>query len=637
MDERFRLSRTSIAAISFGLFTLTWLVFGQTLQHEFINYDDPNYVYQNPVISAGVSASAFLWAFTHIHAQNWHPLTTLTHMLDCQLFGLRAAGHHFTNVLLHSTAAVLLFHLLRGITSATWRSAFVAAVFAVHPLRVESVAWVAERKDVLSGVFFMLTLASYFAYARHQSLRSYLLVLLTLACGLMSKPMLVSVPFLLLLLDYWPLQRCRIGRVARHSREANTTIHAREASVPWLLGEKLPLLAISTVSCVATLIAQKQYIGSGEDLPVSARLINAATSYVAYLRQMFWPTALVPFYPHPEHGVPMAELVLAIALLTAVTAIALALRKTRPYLAVGWFWYVGMLVPVIGLIQVGWQARADRYTYLPQIGLSIAFTWLVADVVKRRRIPRGVVGAVGALIISALASAAFVQTRHWRDSETLWRRTLAVTPDNDVAQNNLGIVLAARGRPEEAMQHYVAALKLRPDNVPAHINVANLLLSRGDTQGAIEHLRRVLELEPENAEAGNVLGLVLLRERDLAGALAQWNDTLHRNPDNGNAMANLAWVYATAADSNIRSGAKALQLAQRSVELAGSRNALVIRTLAAACAESGRFDDAITHAKRALQLAHAENNAPLVAELDATIRLYESHTPLRDPSLVQKN
>src|SRR5580704_10167611 len=400
-------------AICIALAGLTWLIFGQTLWHDFVNYDDPRYVYENTRITGGLSISGIAWAFTHIHSLNWHPLTTISHMLDCQLYGLKAGWHHFTNVLLHTLATILLFRALEQMTGAVWRSAFVGAVFAIHPLRVESVTWIAERKDVLSGVFFMLTLLAYVCYVRSPRVGRYLVVVFLFVCGLMSKPMLVTLPFVLLLLDYWPLARIK-GQFGKR------------------VLEKIPLIALSAVSSIITFLVQKGAVGRAEDLPILERINNAVVSYVLYIWQMLWPVNLAVFYPHPENRLPFWETASCLLLLICITAVAIGLRKQRPYLVTGWLWYLGMLVPVIGLVQVGWQGRADRYTYLPQIGLYIAATWGVADVTALYRYQRATLSAAAVALIGALSLCAWVQTSYWRDSERLFRHALAVTTNNDV-------------------------------------------------------------------------------------------------------------------------------------------------------------------------------------------------------------
>jgi protein O-mannosyl-transferase len=600
--------------VCIALAALTWLVFGQTLWHDFINYDDPRYVYENTKITGGVSLSGVAWAFSHIHSMNWHPLTTISHMLDCQFYGLRSGWHHFTNVLLHTIAVILLFLALQEMTGAFWRSAFVAAVFAIHPLRVESVAWISERKDVLSGVFFMLTLLAYVYYVRLPSLRRYLVVVFVFACGLMSKPMLVTLPFVLLLLDYWPLHRIR--------------------GLWWKrVLEKIPLFMLSAFSSIATFVAQKGAVGWTEQLPIWERTNNAVVSYVVYIGQMLWPVRLAVFYPHPENRLRLWEIILSFILLICITVIAITLRKRRPYLITGWLWYLGMLVPVIGLVQVGWQGRADRYTYLTQIGLYIAVTWAAADLTALWRYQRIIVSTAAMLVIGALSWHASVQTWYWRDSETLFRHALAVTTNNDVAQNNLGIVFLRQGKLDEAISLLQAAVDLRPDNSPAHENLAKALLQKGDVANALIHYQKLLELQPDNIEVHNIVGTVLIQQGRIRDGVDEWEKVLAIQPDNGNAMSNLAWVFATSPDDSVRDGTKAVQLAEEAQRISGHRIPIIFRTLAAAYAESGDFSRAIQTAQQGIELASSQGNPGLASELQGNIALYQEQRPLRDPSL----
>ena len=523
--------RTTSSWIIFGvcicLALLSWAVFGQTLGYDFVNYDDPRYVYQNTRITNGLIAG-IPWAFTHVHAENWHPFTTITHILDCQLYGLGAGGHHSTNVLLHTIGVILLFIVLRQMTGAFWQSAFVAALFAVHPLHVESVAWIAERKDVLSGVLFMLTLLAYLRYARAPSTRRYFVVLGVFALGLMSKPMLVTVPFVLLLLDYWPLRRIKDER---------TSIGRQLLS---LIVEKVPLIALSAGSSIVTFLAQRGALGWTEQLPILSRINNAIVTYVIYLRQMFWPLNLAVFYPHPESRLPSWEIVVAMTLLVVITIATVTLRRTAPYLFTGWFWYLGMLVPVIGLVQVGWQGHADRYTYLPQVGLYIALTWAIADLTASWRHQGLALGVLGSVIIGALTWTAWTQTAYWRNSETLFTHALAVTGKNDVAENNLGIVFLEKGQLDEAISRLQAAVDLRPENGPAHNNLAKALLQKGRLPEAMAHYRKFLDIEPANVEAHNIVGTALVQQGHIREAIEQWQDALANEPENGNAASNLA-------------------------------------------------------------------------------------------------
>jgi tetratricopeptide (TPR) repeat protein len=600
---------------------LTWIVFGQTLWHDFINYDDPRYVYENTKITGGLSLSGIAWAFTHIHSMNWHPLTTISHMLDCQLYGLKAGAHHFTNVLLHSIAAILLFLALQYMTGAFWRSAFVAAVFAIHPLHVESVAWIAERKDVLSGVFFMLTLLAYVHYARAPSIWRYLMVVFVFALGLMSKPMLVTLPFVLLLLDHWPL-----GRIREEGSNVGRQLFK-------LAVEKIPLIVLSAVSSVVTFVAQKGAVGETEQLSVLARINNAVVSYVAYIWQMLWPVRLAVFYPHPENRLPLWEIIASLLLLICLTVLAIAVRKQRPYLITGWLWYLGMLVPVIGLVQVGWQGHADRYTYLPQIGLYIAGTWAFADLTASCRSRRVLLGAAALLVIAALSCSAWIQTSYWRDSETLFRHALAVTANNDVAENNLGIVFLRQGKVDQAISLLQAAVDLRPDNSPAHENLAKALLQKGQVADALVHYRKLLKLQPDNIEVHNIVGTALIQQGRIREGVEEWQKVLAIQPDNGNAMSNLAWVFATSPEDSLRDGAQAVQLAEQALRISGGRIPVIFRTLAAAYAEKGMFAQAIQTAQRGIELANGQGNSRLAAELQTNIGLYQDGKPLRDLSL----
>jgi hypothetical protein len=388
-----RKDRWLVFGICVFLGAITWLVFGQTLRHDFVNVDDTEYVLKNVEVARGLTSEGAVWAFTHFHVSNWHPLTWISHMLDCQFFGLSPGGHHLTNVLLHMATAICLFLVLRQMTAALWRSAFVAAVFAIHPLRVESVAWVAERKDVLSGLFFVLTIGAYVRYARRPSRAGYAAVTVLFALGLMCKPMLVTLPFVLLLLDYWPLNRVGNRNFLQVLRR--------------LVLEKLPLFALAAASGLVTLFAQKGVIQPFASISFPVRAANAFISYVAYLRQLFWPSNLAALYPFPSGGIVVPG-ILSLILLAGISLGVFVLRRRYPYLVTGWLWYLIMLGPVIGILQVGIQARADRYTYLPQIGLYVLLAWAVADLCVRWRYTR-LVPVILALI---LLPAIYLTARH---------------------------------------------------------------------------------------------------------------------------------------------------------------------------------------------------------------------------------
>jgi len=695
-----------IVAICAVLVGITWLVFAQTVRHQFVTYDDPQYVYANPDISAGVSPGGISWAFTHTVAGNWHPLTTISHMLDCQLYRLNPAGHHFTNVLFHTIAVVLLLLVIRQMTGSLWRSAFVAVLFAIHPLHVESVAWVSERKDVLSAVFFMLTLGAYVRYVRAPSVTSYLLLLLLFALGLMSKPMLVSVPFVLLLLDYWPLGRTTNVGFSRTSK------WQAPSSIQWLVirrlvAEKVPLFVLSGLSSAVTLFTQFRSTDTMSELPLSWRLSNAALSYVAYIWQMFWPVQLAAFYPHPNDELNLWQVLLAIVFLIAISLLAILWRKERPYIFTGWFWYIGMLVPVIGLVEAGEQGRADRYTYLPQIGLYLLIAWGIADLMisimtrkthprlvttgrqpparKARKSPanrqqargsnpgiryQALCAATAAMIIMLLSWRAFVQTSYWKNSEVLWKHTLDVTKDNDVAENNLGhffmelgdvdgaiprferalqirsrnsaahynsgsaliennlgAILAKKDRLNEAIDHYHKAMRLRPGYGDPYLNLGNALFQQGRMGDAIAQWQQAHATESKDARFHSALANAFLKARLRKDAIAEYEYAVRISAQDPLPRNNLAWLLATSSDSSIRDGSRAMQLANQAVRLSDGKDPTYLRTLAAACAEAGLFAEAKETAGRALREAEIGGNSSLGNALRDEIALYELGLP----------
>jgi protein O-mannosyl-transferase len=596
--------RWRVAGICAGLVALVWFVFGQTIRFPFINFDDPEYVYEVPEIDSGLTLHNIQWAFTHWPSTNWFPLKNISHMLEFQFFGFNPGAFHFTNVFLHALATLLLFLLLWRMTNASaartsiWRSAFVAAIFAIHPLRAESVVWIEERKDVLSGVFFMLTLAAYLHYTRKPSIGRYLTMLILFAAGLLSKPMLVTTPFVLLLLDYWPLQRNQKSEVQTWLR---------------LVAEKIPLFILSVADAILSAGGIAQAHSAADQLPFLARIGNAFVSYFVYIWQMIWPANLGVFYPYPQNGWPIWQVTAAAAILVAITIVIFASRRYYPYLFVGWLWYLSMLLPVIGIIQVNLQSHADRYTYLPQIGLYLIIAWGVTDLLKtpnaQRPTPnvefrgsylafdvrRSAFGVFCVAIVLALAFVARVQASYWRDSETLWSHTIAVTKDNYFAHASLADLLMRRGRVNEAIEHSEEALRIRPGDADAQNNLGLALLQTGDLKRAVAHLQKALEIDPGHM----------------------------------NAEANLAWVLATSPDQSTRDGAKAMQLAEDVAQRAGHPNAIVLRTLAASYAETGRFDDAIQTAQDAITVAKATGNEGLAADLERNIAAYRLNQPIR--------
>lgn len=570
--------RWLIAGICAGLAAIVWFVFGQAIRFPFSNFDDPEYVYEVPEINSGLSLHNLTWAFTHWPATNWFPLKNISHMFEFQFYGSNPGLFHLTNIVLHAATAVLLFLVLRKMTGADWRSAFVAAIFAVHPLRVESVVWIEERKDVLSGVFFMLTLAAYLHYARKPSVARYLTMSILFAAGLLSKPMLVTTPVILLLLDYWPLQRMKNSR-----------------DLWMLILEKVPLFALSAAGSFLSAGGIAAAHGAADQLPFLARIGNAFVSYFVYVWQMIWPANLAVFYPFAQNGLPLWQPIAAAGTLVLITVAVFALRKSRPYLFVGWLWYLAMLLPVIGIIQINLQAHADRYTYLPQIGLYLIIAWGVADLLMNRRFRSQVATAAAVIVILTFAFVARVQAGYWRDSETLWTHTIAVTKDNYFA----------------------------------HASLADLLMRRGRVNEAIEHSEEAVRIRPTDTDAQNNLGLALLQNGDPKRAVAHFEEALAVNPGHMNAEVNLAWVLATSPDDSVRNGARAVALAEDVLNRAGHANAIVLRTAAAAYAEVGRFDDAIKTAQQAIEISRATGNEGLVGDLERSIAAYRANQPIR--------
>ena len=458
-----------------AVLTLTTIaVYYQVCTYDFVNYDDNAYVYKNPNIQSGITPKAIKWAFTTGYACFWHPLTWLSHILDWQLFGPKAGGHHLTNLIFHIANTLLLFIVLKQMTHAFWPSAFVAALFALHPLHVESVAWVSERKDVLSTFFWMLTMAAYLRYTKHPSFIRYLLVLLTFALGLMAKPMVVTLPFVLLLLDYWPLDR--FNAVISPKRKKVS----KKYSLAYLFIEKVPLFAMSLASCIVTFIIQKKggAIHTGENYTFLIRLANASISYLQYIIKMIWPTRLAFFYPYLGQNVSVLYAIISAALLLSVTILILRFAANNRYLVTGWFWYLGTLVPVIGLIQVGGHAMADRYSYITLTGLFIIIAWGLPDLLAKWRYKKIALTLSALLIILAMTICTHLQLRYWRSSLTLFQHALDVTRDNYMAHFCIAEPLREQGRLDETIYHYSEVIRLRPGHFDAQINLAYAFANR---------------------------------------------------------------------------------------------------------------------------------------------------------------
>jgi protein O-mannosyl-transferase len=581
-------------AICLGLIALTWVIFGRAIGFDFFNYDDSFYVYQNPSISNGLTRVGFAKAFTHPLVGNWHPLTSISLMLDAQLFGLSAGGYHFVNLVLHTIAILLLFSALRAMTNATWRSALVAALFAIHPLRAESVVWISERKDVLSGVFFVLALGAYYRYARKPpSLGAYLVVAATLALGLLSKAMLVTFPFLLLVLDYWPLGRFTFSPVTAtdKARERPAT-----ATTSWLLLEKIPLLVLIVAISVATILAQEQALNAAHDWPLRWRVDNALMTIWVYLRQMVWPVHLAVFYPHPKESLPLWAVAGSLVSVLIVTIGGFVVRRKYPYLVAGWLWYLGMLVPVIGLVQVGWQAHADRYTYLPQIGIYLAIVWGTTDLTFGWRARKPILGCAAALIITLLMAVSWRQVGYWSSSVRLWRHTLAVTRDNDVAERGLGTELLRLGQVDDAIAHDRAALRIRPHDANGLTNLANALLQKKEYSEAIEHYHEVIGARPNDSEMRRNLGKALYQSGAVDQGMAEFRTALRIRPGDSDAAYSLGNAFLEKGDAK-----EAISYFRKSIE-SDQKNVPAHYNLAIALQRNGQLEEAIAEFRQTFQL-----------------------------------
>jgi tetratricopeptide (TPR) repeat protein len=596
-------------------------VYGQVYTHGFVEFDDPGYVTDNPVVRRGLTLAGVRWAFTTGHMGSWHPLTWLSHLLDVQLFGLNAGAHHLVSVALHLANTLLLLAVWRRMTRALWPSFAVAALFALHPLRVESVAWISERKDVLSTLFWFLTLWAYARYVEARSPRWYAAMLAFFVLGLMAKPMLVTVPFVLLLLDFWPLGRIAFpGSGSRVSgprfspappvsrKPANSGPRTRDPGLgSAVFVEKLPLFAIAGLFSAVTYVTQLQSgaVTAVGSLPIDVRVANALVAYVRYLAMTVWPVDLAVLYPY-DTNLPLWQPAGASLAIGVVSLVVLRGARRHPYALVGWLWYLGTLVPVIGLVQIGNQALADRYTYVPLIGVFLILAWGGQSLLTRWRIPPPAVRAVVSLAIGAYAAVAWAQVRLWKDGETLLSHTTRVTRANAVAHNNLGVALTAQDRIDAALEQYLEAVRINPDYADAHNNLGNALRAKGRVAEAIEHYEQALRLNASFPDAHYNLGISLAQTGRLEEAIGQYREALRLKPEYPEAHNNLGNALADAGrfDEAIEHYREALRIEPEFAE--------AHYNLGIALRQAGRLEEAIEHYRQALGLkpeyAEAHNN-----------------------------
>ncbi len=614
----------------------TFVVYLPVDHHPFVNYDDMVYVVNNPHIQSGLDWDTISWAFTTFYQFNWHPLTWISHAIDVQMFQLEPGGHHVINLLLQIVNVLLLYWVLMRATGYVGRSAMVAGLFALHPVNVESVAWISERKNLLSMMFFLLGLGAYRWYvsagittrggAKHAAdvqfpLGRYMLMTLLFAMGLMSKPQIITFPFILLLWDYWPLERIAIrhspfafrqsarssisGEEPRTSSEERSSGEERMAKsewrLLWLVQEKLPLFAICAASAVVTVIAQKHggAVVSLETYPFSIRLTNAIVAYVRYIGKCFWPTNLIPIYPHPWHPLPMVEVIPALALLIAITAFAFMARSHR-YLLVGWLWFLGALVPMIGLVHVGNQAMADRYAYLPFIGLFMMVCWGVAELAERQQIPITVLRSAGAIVLVVLAVLTHHQLAYWNDNLTLWTHAINSSTDNYVAHDNLALLLIEQGQTDEAMQHFHAALAIYPSDPTSNLQIAIYDHQQGRLQDAIARYDQMIGQTPDGPGRAELLanrGLVYVDMKDSEHAQQSFDKAISMDPNNYRAWIGLGVLAVRSGDVSL-----AIQDFQRAT--ASKPTELGYSLLAKALDQAGRSGEAQAARERAKLLGN---------------------------------
>ena len=575
----------------------TCAAFWPVRDNDFVIYDDQLYITRNPVVQSGLNSQTITWAFTSYETGNWHPLTWLSHMVDTELFGAHnPRAVHAENVALHALNVVMLFVLLRWMTGAAWLSAIVALLFAIHPLRVESVAWAAERKDVLSALFALLAMLAYVGYARRFSIVKYIMMIMCFTLSLMAKPMFVTLPFLLLLLDYWPLRR--IGQssddVSSHVLEHPQTIGWRGAVLARLLIEKVPLLMMAIASSVMTYIAQKTggAVQKLTDLSIIARIENAMISYTRYIGKFIWPSDLVALYPQKGDW-PMIMVLTSIALLMIISVVAIVQWRRKPHFIIGWLWFVGTLVPVIGLVQVGSQSIADRYTYFPTIGLLIMVVWSAAELARTRAVQVALAGAA-VLVAIVLSALTWRQTQIWRNAETLYTHALNHTSGNWVMHMNLGLVRYQAGDAKAALEHFEESIRIKPDSPLPRQCAAHALVSLGRIREAMSAFQAAIERESNDPETLN----------------------------------NFAWLLATNPDPTLRDGVLAVTLAERACDLTDNPPSY-LDTLAAAYAEAGRFEDAIRTAERARTKALETGQHALARSIADELQFYRGGKPFR--------
>ena len=701
-----RMNKTPKKHLTFAVCLLlalsTIAIYWQVHSFDFVDYDDYEYITLNPNVKAGLTQQGLIWAFTTGYAANWFPLTWLSHMLDCELFGVNPGRHHLTNLLLHIANTLLLFIVLKQMTGVLWQSAFVAAAFALHPMHVESVAWISERKDVLSMFFWILTIAAYLRYVRQPAGTWYLLTILTFAMGLMSKPTVVTLPFVLLLLDYWPLGRLTNPKTLKSAEHPSSKISGPFLQWPvfyTLVLEKIPFFALSLISSIITFSVQRtgKMVAEFGDLPVMSRIANTFFSYIKYIGKLIWPTRLAVFYPHSALGrMSVWPVALAVLILLIISVCVLRLARSRKYLPVGWFWFLGTLVPMIGLVQVGGQAIADRYTYIPATGLFIIVAWGLPDLLARWRYRVISLAITAVVLTSAMMICTWRQVAHWQNSYTLfthalaatgndnfvvhhmlgkelfnrkkfedaihhyeqtlrlrpqhfdtlnnlaaayyrvgkidpaivsWNKALKINPNRPDVHYNMGVALTKQQKLDEAIQHFTQALRLNPGLAEARKGLANAFFLQRRFPEAVEQYRLLIQIAPNSSDLCSRLAFALLELGEIDQAVEYFEQALRIDPGNLELMNNLAWLIATNPSLASRDPQKAISLATRVCEFSGYQIPRSLDTLSVAYAAAGKFDEAVTFAQKALELARSAKQEKLAADIQKRLNLYKAGRP----------
>jgi protein O-mannosyl-transferase len=689
-----RLSQRQIFFLISAALVLTTLVAYEPIRYNgFVSYDDNMYITKNPDVKTGITWQSLYKVFEQHRIPMWHPLTMLSHMLDYQLFGLNPLGHHLVSVAIHIVNALLLFWIFNSMTGTIWLSAFVAGVFALHPLQVESVAWAAERKTVMSGLFWLLTMAVYIRYARQPGFSRYLAVLLVFGLCIMAKPIVVTLPLVLLLLDYWPLDRVRWGQ------PANIKVKSNQKTAGWLIAEKIPLLTMSAILSAITIIVQQngQGIVSFDKIPLGQRITNMFASYISYIHKTIWPSGLAVYYPHQRGTIPTTTVVICTLLFILMSILCVYAGRRRKYIAIGWLWYVGTLVPVIGLVQSGAQMMANRYMYISMLGLLIIIGWGVKDYIEKQPRARIATIILGVAVLFSLLALTRMQVRHWQDTLTLFDYALKVTKDNPIAENSYGCALFELGREDEAEEHLRNAIRISSAFADARNNLAKVYLKEGryskaislfnelirqnegtaeiycniavalsmqnNYEDAIKYFGKSLELNRNDSDTHKKMGITLLAAGKITEAIGylkeslrinadqadvyetigkaysqlgqyehamlNWKKALELQPNSADVLNNLGWLYATFEDATTENANKAIEYASRACELTDYNDAVYLDTLGTTYGAAGRFEEAKATAGKALSIATASGQEKLAGEIENRIKLYEAGQPYR--------